>query len=126
MKHLNETQRYTISQMRRDKKTQTEIAWAIGFSQAIVSKGLQRNRDSDGRYSAKMAQMFADTMKKRSHQPKISVNIIHKILKKRLDIYNMISFAGLSLQRELVFLERKTSLQTLFIYRNIYIYNIFR
>ena len=70
MKHLNETQRYTISRMRRDKKTQTEIARAIGVSQATVSKELQRNRDSDGRYSAKMAQMFADTMKERSHQPR--------------------------------------------------------
>ena len=62
MKHLNETQRYTISRMRRDKKTQTEIARAIGVSQATVSKELKRNRCSDGRYSAKMAQMFADNV----------------------------------------------------------------
>ena len=68
MKHLNETQRYTISRMRRDKKTQTEIARAIGVSQAAVSKELKRNRCSDGRYSAKMAQMFADIMKERSHR----------------------------------------------------------
>lgn len=68
MKHLNETQRYTISRMRRDKKTQTEIARAIGVSQAAVSKELKRNRCSDGRYSAKMAQIFAEIMKKRSHR----------------------------------------------------------
>ena len=68
MKHLNETQRYTISRMRRDKKTQTEIARAIGVFQATVSKELKRNRCSDGRYSAKMAQMFADMMKERSHR----------------------------------------------------------
>ncbi len=54
--------------MRRDKKTQTEIARAIGVSQATVSKELKRNRCSDGRYSAKMAQMFADIMKERSHR----------------------------------------------------------
>lgn len=70
MKHLNETQRYTISRMRRDKKTQTEIARAIGVSQATVSKELKRNLCSDGRYSAKMAQMFADDAKQRSHRPR--------------------------------------------------------
>ncbi|MBO2524270.1 MAG: sporulation sigma factor SigG, partial [Bacteroidetes bacterium] len=30
MQHLNETQRYTIFRMKRDKKTQMEIARAIG------------------------------------------------------------------------------------------------
>ena len=70
MKHLNETQRYTISRMRRDKKTQAEIARAIGVSQATVSKELSRNSCSDGRYSAKMAQMFADDAKRRSHKPR--------------------------------------------------------
>ena len=45
MSHLNETQRYTIYRMRRDKKTQTEIARAIGVSQATVSKELSRNAD---------------------------------------------------------------------------------
>ncbi len=70
MQHLNETQRYTIFRMRRDKKTQMEIARAIGVSQATVSKELSRNRCSDGRYSAKMAQMFADDAKQRSHKPR--------------------------------------------------------
>lgn len=70
MQHLNETQRYTIFRMKRDKKTQMEIARAIGVSQATVSKELSRNRCSDGRYSAKMAQMFADDAKQRSHKPR--------------------------------------------------------
>lgn len=59
---------YTISRMGRVKKTQTEIVRAIGVSQVTVSKELKRSWCSDGRYSAKMAQMFADMMMERSHQ----------------------------------------------------------
>lgn len=54
--------------MRRDKKTQTEIARAIGVSQATVSKELSRNADSSGKYSPAMAQIFADMAKERSHR----------------------------------------------------------
>ena len=68
MSHLNETQRYTIYRMRRDKKTQTGIARAIGVSQATVSKELSRNADSSGKYSPAMAQIFADMAKERSHR----------------------------------------------------------
>ena len=69
MQHLNESQRYTIYRMRKDKKTQSEIARYIGVSQATVSKELNRNADTRGRYSPKMAQMFADMMKERSRRP---------------------------------------------------------
>ncbi len=69
MQHLNESQRYTIYRMRKDKKTQSEIARYIGVSQATVSKELNRNADTMGRYSPKMAQMFADMMKERSRRP---------------------------------------------------------
>ena len=55
MQHLNESQRYTIYRMRKDKKTQSEIARYIGVSQATVSKELRRNADTRGRYSPKMA-----------------------------------------------------------------------
>ena len=54
--------------MRRDKKTQTEIARAIGVSQATVSKELSRNADSSGKYSPAMAQIFADMAKEGSHR----------------------------------------------------------
>ena len=70
MAHINETQRYTIYRMRKDKKTQLEIARAIGVSQAAVSKELKRNRCSNGRYSPSMAQMFADDAKQRSRKPR--------------------------------------------------------
>jgi len=70
MQHLNETQRYTIYRMRKDKKTQAEIARAIGVSQATVSKELKRNICSNGHYSPKMAQVFADDAKQRSHKPR--------------------------------------------------------
>ena len=56
--------------MRKDKKTQAEIARAIGVSQATVSKELKRNRCSNGHYSPKMAQVFADDAKQRSHKPR--------------------------------------------------------
>ncbi len=69
MKHLNETQRYTIYRMRKDKKTQSEIARYIGVSQATISKELRRNADSKGKYFPKRAQEFADMMSKRSHRP---------------------------------------------------------
>ena len=69
MQHLNESQRYIIYRMRKDKKTQSEIARYIGVSQATVSKELNRNDDTRGRYSPKMAQMFADMMKERSRCP---------------------------------------------------------
>lgn len=70
MAHINETQRYTIYRMRKEKKTQWEIARAIGVTQAAVSKELSRNRCSNGKYSPRMAQMFADDAKQRSHRPR--------------------------------------------------------
>lgn len=69
MKHLNESQRYTIYRMRKDNKSQAEIARYIGVSQATVSKELRRNANSEGRYSPGTARMFADMMKERSHRP---------------------------------------------------------
>ena len=69
MKHLNETQRYTIYRMRKDKKTQAEIARAIGVSQATLSKELRKGCGKRGGYSPKIAQEFADEAKRRSHKP---------------------------------------------------------
>ena len=55
--------------MKKNKKTQSEIARYIGVSQATVSKELNRNTDTRKRYSPKMAQIFADMMKERSRRP---------------------------------------------------------
>ena len=68
MKHLNETQRYTIYRMHKNKFSQSKIAEYIGVSQATVSKELSRNRNSLGHYSPKDAQMFADMRKERLHR----------------------------------------------------------
>ena len=46
--------------MRKDNKSQAEIARYIGVSQATVSKELRRNANSEGRYSPGTARMFAD------------------------------------------------------------------
>ena len=73
MKHLNESQRYTIYRMRKDNKSQAEIARYIGVSQATVSKELRRNANSEGRYSPGTARMFADMMKERSSVDRKSV-----------------------------------------------------
>lgn len=51
--------------MRREKKSQSEIARAIGVSQTTVSKELSRNCNSHGHYYPKLAQMFADDAKQR-------------------------------------------------------------
>ena len=72
--------------MRKDKKTQAEIARAIGVSQATVSKELKRNSCSNGHYSPKMPQMFADDAKQRSHKPRkldadMKAFIVEKIVK---------------------------------------------
>lgn len=55
--------------MRKDKKTQAEIAQVIGVQQATVSKELKGNRCSNGHYSHKMLQVFADDAKRCSHKP---------------------------------------------------------
>ena len=70
MEHLNETQRYIIFRMRKDKKTQAEIARVIGVSQATISKELNRNQCENGHYSPKYAQLFANDAKQRSHTPR--------------------------------------------------------
>ena len=54
MQHLNESQRYTIYRMRKDKRTQSEIARYIGVSQAVVSKELNRSSDTSGRSKAQI------------------------------------------------------------------------
>lgn len=70
MGHITESQRYTIYRMRKNGKSQSEIAMAIGKSQAAVSKELKVNSCSNGHYSPKMAQIFADEAKQRSHAPR--------------------------------------------------------
>ncbi len=54
MQNLNESQRYTIYRMRKDKRTQSEIARYIGVSQAVVSKELNRSSDTSGRSKAQI------------------------------------------------------------------------
>ena len=56
--------------MRKDKKTQAEIARAIGVSQATLSKELRKGCGKRGGYSPKIAQEFADEAKRRSHKPR--------------------------------------------------------
>ena len=89
MQHLNESQRYTIYRMRKDKK-QAEIARYIGMPQATVSKGLSRNANTRRRYSPKMAQMFADMMKERSRRPYKFNDKMKALISKKDFIINII------------------------------------
>ena len=90
MQHLNETQRYTIYRMLKDKKAQSQIAEYVGVSQATISKEIARNKNSLGHYSPKDAQMFAQMRKERfrcnrklhtysvrhAHRARANVNIL--------------------------------------------------
>lgn len=85
MKHLNETQRYTIYRMHKNKMSQSQIAEYIGVSQATVSKELSRNRNSLGHYSPKDAQMFADMRKERLHRARSFDGSVEAFVRKMLE-----------------------------------------
>lgn len=85
MKHLNETQRYTIYRMYKNKLSQSQIAEYIGVSQATVSKELSRNRNSLGHYSPRDAQMFADMRKERLHRARSFDGSVEAFVRKMLE-----------------------------------------
>lgn len=71
IRHLRTEDRKIIARMKKDKKTQTEIARTIGFSQSAISKELARNSGKRG-YRAKQAQAKA-LERKNSKQARSSV-----------------------------------------------------
>lgn len=85
MKHLNETQRYTIYRMLKDEKTQSQIADYIGVSQATISKEIARNRNSLGHYSPKDAQMFAQMRKERFRCNRKFTPAMEKLVREKLE-----------------------------------------
>ena len=68
MGQLNRMQRYAISLMLKDKKTQTEIADAIGVNKSTISRELRRN-GTDGKYHYTTAQELCDIRKERLKSP---------------------------------------------------------
>ena len=57
MKHLTKEQRYTISVMKSQKYSQTDIAKAIGKNKSVISRELRRNSDKrSGEYRHDLAQ----------------------------------------------------------------------
>ena len=70
-RHLRTEDRKIISRMKKDNKSQAEIARTIGFSQGTISKELKRNSGRRG-YRPKQAQAKA-LERKKSKQPRKSV-----------------------------------------------------
>jgi len=68
-KRLSQTDRDTIYRLNKVKKTQKEIAEAIGFSTATVSRELDRNTGGRG-YRSKQAGEFAEARKVTQRPPK--------------------------------------------------------
>jgi transposase, IS30 family len=71
IRHLRTEDRKIIHRMLKDKKSQTEIARTLGFSQSCISKEISRNSGKRG-YRPKQAQAKADE-RKRSKKPRSSV-----------------------------------------------------
>ena len=75
-------QRYAISLMLKDKKTQTEIADAIGVNKSTISRELRRN-GTDGKYHYTTAQEMCDIRKERLKSPrKFNAEIKNRIDRK--------------------------------------------
>ncbi len=69
MKHLTREQRYAISLMLKEKKTQKEIADAIGVNKSTVCREIRRNSSRRG-YSHILAQESAEIRKERLREPR--------------------------------------------------------
>lgn len=81
MKHLTKEQRYAISLMLKEKKTQKEIADAIGVNKSTVCREIQRNSSRKG-YSYILAQESAEIRKERLREPrKLNMEVRQRIEK---------------------------------------------
>lgn len=67
MKHLTKEQRYAISLYLKEKRSQKEIAEAIGVSRSTICREIKRNSGKRG-YGFRQAQEWADLRKERLRQ----------------------------------------------------------
>jgi IS30 family transposase len=81
IRHLREEDRKIIARMKKAKKSQTEIALTIGFSQGAVSKEISRNSGKKG-YRPKQAQAKALERKnsKRARSSVITEDLADQII----------------------------------------------
>lgn len=83
-RHLRAEDRGVIYRMNKAGKTQTEIAYAIGFSQSTVSKELKRNRGKRG-YRHKQADTLAQKRKEeRRSRPRLLMGKLREEVEDRL------------------------------------------
>lgn len=65
--HLTQEQRYTISVCLKEKMSKEHIAKLIGVDKSTIYREIKRNKNSNGRYSLRDAEMFAQMSAERSH-----------------------------------------------------------
>jgi len=81
IRHLRTEDRKIIHRMLKDKKSQTEIAGTLGFSQGSISKEIRRNSGKRG-YRPKQAQAKADERKssKKARSSVITEDLADRII----------------------------------------------
>ena len=72
--------------MNQTRKTQDEIAQAIGFSQRTISKELGRNRGERGYLPSQAGRLTAERKSLKRSRPKVMVNLIRDEVEARLRI----------------------------------------
>jgi IS30 family transposase len=69
MSHITESQRYTISCMRKAGHSQSKIALVIGKNKSVVSREITRNSDArNGRYKADLANKKYQNRQREKHK----------------------------------------------------------
>jgi len=102
--------RIVIANMRQAGKNQTEIAQAIGFSQATISKELARNHGERGYRPAQAERLALERKIQKKTRPKVMVGIIKDEVEARLrikhspdQISNALFLKGLMVSHETIY-----------------------
>lgn len=102
--------RIVIANMRQAGKNQIEIAQAIGFSQATISKELSRNRGERGYRPVQANRLAMERKSLKRTRPKVMVGIIKDVVEARLrikhspdQISNALALKGLQVSHETIY-----------------------
>jgi len=87
MSHITESQRYTISCMRKTGYNQSQIALAIEKDKSVVCRELKRNSDArNGIYKADLANRKSNKRQKEKHKFKKFTSSVEKDIEDLLRI----------------------------------------